>query len=121
MHWNTLKMPKKWLKGRKVSKTKIEKRWLPARISPYFDIYCGSIDSLIGQLTDIKKEYEEKGFREITIDFGGMHEGMDPTIYANRLETNEEFEQRIKREEERAKKEEGDRKEWERLKKKYGG
>ena len=112
-----------------MSKTKIEKRWVEKEISSGFDIWCESIENWIDQLADIKREYEEKGFKEIVIRFSDMYgDGMEPGFYAKRLETNKEFEQRIKREErdsqkrkeERTKKEEGDRKEWERLKKKYG-
>lgn len=99
---------------------------------------ANSIDSVIDYFTKLKKEYEEKGFSDIELevcwgkDLYNL-ETQEFRVYGTRLETDKDLEKRLtekKQAKERAKKlcaqkkarkEQKDRKEYERLKAKFEG
>lgn len=85
----------------------------------YYGDLEGSIDEVIKRLQDLKEKHGEGA--ELTIDYYGHDAGIDVSVYTSREETDEEFEDRIKREEMYRKNlEDNERKQLEFLKAKYG-
>jgi len=75
--------------------TKIKKRVIAY---PYFEME-NSIDSIMEQLTSLKKELTDKGFTNLTLDrkYGSHYDydGYDIVVMGDRLETDEEFQSRL--------------------------
>ena len=63
------------------------------------NIWDGTIDETIGRLQTMKSELEESGFRNIEMDIEYDHEYTELLMYAERLETEKEVAQRIKKDE----------------------
>lgn len=91
------------------------------------DALSGKIDDIISKLQSIKKDLAAKGYRNLEITLHTGHENVDYSITGKRIETDEEFKRRLKRQEAqkkarkvaREKKKERELAELARLKKKY--
>lgn len=116
----------------------MEKKWiivyLPRKYSvgSIYDL-DGPIEEFIEKLKTKKKEAEQDGFRNIIINFDTCDDGnysySEVNLRGERIETDKEYERRIKKaenvklkeEEKKRKVIEKERKDYERLKKKFEG
>ncbi len=79
----------------------------------YYGEFYGSIDKIISTLQRCK----EQGWEGIDYDYDYGNGGKDYYVYKTRLENDEEYEKRVKQEEQQK---ENRRKQYEQLKKEFG-
>jgi hypothetical protein len=100
--------------------------WIKEVIESDLD-FSGSIDDLMKRFEEIKSQYPDHKDFEILREWKGWDEGDGHNLYASRLETDKEFEKRIKAKKaerekkasEKAKAEADERELYEDLKKKF--
>jgi len=109
---------------RKVNKIwKEEEVWL----DDSEDIFSGNIDEIIQKLQSIKEDLATRGYKNIRLNENAGYENISHSAYGKRIETDKEFERRMKNREaqkqkklrDKDKKKDRELKELERLKKKY--
>lgn len=95
--------------------------------SVYIDLYGGDFDEEINKLIEKKKEFEEKDYFEFKFMGYSWDEDRVPVVFAKCMETDKEFEKRLKRRKSarkttikcKAAKLEADWKQYEKLKKQF--
>lgn len=103
------------------------KKLVKIRLEDIKDIFEGNIDEIVERLIKVKNSYESQGFTNLQAIVEHSYDYYDIDLYGERLETDAEYQKRLKieaRERDakayaKRKKEEKERREYERLKKKF--